>query len=83
MNLIGLKEIIEQYGMGTNFWRTNLCRPEFNKFLYKGKNSFYNLPEFHIEIKKILIKKSINNSTKWKIKKYSTFGGVDKIEQAC
>ena len=83
MQVLYLKDIINQYGMGESFWRTNLCRPVFNKFIYKGKNIFYDLPEFHIEIKKILIKKSIDNYTRWKIKKYSTFGGVDKIEQEC
>ena len=83
MQILHLEDLIAQYGMGKNFWRTNLCRPEFSKFSYKDKYVYYNLPEFHIEVKKMLIRKSINNNTRWKIKKYSTFGGVDKIEQAC
>lgn len=74
MNLIGLKEIIEQYGMGMNFWRTNLCRSEFNKYVWSNKYIFCDVPEFHGEIQKLMARKFRSNNTKWAMYKYSLVG---------
>lgn len=58
MQVLHLEDLIELYGMGKNFWRTYLCRPEFNKFLVvgNGKFTYEDSPLFRCEIKMLLNK---------------------------
>ena len=53
--MIGLDELIKKYNRGTNFFRTILCRPEFNKFrLEKQFFVFDNSKEFILVLENIL-----------------------------
>ena len=52
---IGLKELINKYNRGSNFFRTILCRPEFNQFrLEKQFFVFDNSKEFILLLEDIL-----------------------------
>ena len=58
---LDVKELSEKYNMGVNFFRTILCRPEFNclrqpKTVGKSRTicNFKNCPELHTKIRYII-----------------------------
>jgi hypothetical protein len=58
--MITLNKLIEKYGYGENYFRTLLCRPEFNQFRAKknfyimdGSDNFYKVLEHIIKLKKV------------------------------
>lgn len=61
MGTITLKGVVAKSKYGDNFWRTGLCRSEFEKYRIKGedqgKYTYIDSPEFRNELKRYLILK--------------------------
>jgi len=54
---IGLKELQEKYNKGSNYFRTLLCRPEFNQFRIDNNQKFFVMDDsnnFHKMLKHVI-----------------------------
>lgn len=65
--MITLKELSKKYGFSEGYFRTLLCRPEFNQFRIDKFFIFDNSGNFH-KMLKYIIKIKKNGHSDWRIK---------------
>ena len=64
---IGLNDLKNRYNRSDNFFRTILCRPEFNKFrLKKQFFTFKDSKEFILTLEEILKMKDYKTKNRWR-----------------